>query len=161
MALNIGGTIQGGAHNHPKDGIAIPSWRDLNWLYNLENKSYGLNNNKAFSIIVVKNPEDVNNTITYAIAINDFNALQGQINFELNQPKIISEPDPEKKLDKIMNKFGKKFKSIQGNNTALQKKFLETFANYGIDLYKKDDNTNTWKKLKLQNNNPVEEPCNN
>jgi hypothetical protein len=25
VALNIGGFIQGGAHNHPKDGVAIPS----------------------------------------------------------------------------------------------------------------------------------------
>jgi hypothetical protein len=109
---------------------------------------------------VAKDPENEDDTITYAIAINDFNVLQGSINSEMNQPKIMKEPDPEEKLNKIMKKFGKKFKNIEDDNNALQKKFLQTFANYGIDLYKKDDNSNTWKKLKLVNNNPIEEPCN-
>ncbi|WP_225037263.1 hypothetical protein [Winogradskyella sp. SM1960] len=163
VSFPTGGYIQGFTHNHPKNGIAIPSWMDIHLIYEHEDVSVGLNNNKAFNIIVAKDKESNNedDTITYAITINDFNTLQTQINFEMNQPKVLRENDPDKKLGIIMEKFGRKFNNIQDDNTALQKKFLETFANYGIDLYKRDENTNTWNKLKLQNNNPVEEPCNN
>lgn len=169
--VQVGGHIQGQVHNHPKNGIAIPSWGDIEWTYQCEDNNTNRNNNSAYNIVVVKDPENTDSTITYAVTINDFNALETQIDFEMDQENVLDEPDSEKKLAIINKKFREYFQDIQDDTSALQQKFLEVHYNYGISLYKMNDDTNNWEKLSLENpfdpNNPnanntvVKEPCNN
>lgn len=62
-----------------------------------------------------------------------------------------------------MKTYKKEFFNTLNNSNALEKKFLNTFANHGINLHKFNDTTGKWEKLKLNPNNSNEvevEPCN-
>jgi hypothetical protein len=120
---------------------------------------------------VVKNPNISSSTITYAVTINDFDALGTQIDLEMNQPKVLKEPNIGAKVKIINKKFSKHFDDIADDSPALEQKFLEVFSNYGISLYKMNEITANWESLKLENpfdpNNPngnnsiSSEPCSN
>lgn len=169
--VQVGGHIQGQVHNHPKNGIAIPTWGDIQWTYACEDNNTNRNNNSAYNIVVVKDPENTDSTITYAVTIEDFDALGTQVDFEMSQPKVEEKEDLEDKLAIINKKFSKNFKDIGNDTSALEQKFLEVHANYGISLYKMNDDTNKWEKLSLENpydpdnpnadNSVIKEPCNN
>ena len=69
-----------------------------------------------------------------------------------------------------MSKFAIEFSPIRDNTAALEQKFLEVHANYGISLSKFNEQTGKWEKLKLQNpyspsnpnatNSVIKQPCN-
>ncbi|PZD78989.1 hypothetical protein [Mesonia sp. K7] len=159
--IKIGGQVQGGAHNHPIKAQAIPSWVDLDWLRDCERENSKLNDGNAFSIVVVKDPDsnNPNNNITYAVTINDFHALSTQIDFERNQKKVLREPDEDDKLKIINKKFQQKFIDVQDDSEELEKRFLQVYANYGINLYKRNDTTDNWEEVVIENNVVKKNPC--
>lgn len=161
--VQVGGHTQGQAHNHPINGLSIPSWDDIYWTQRCEEDNTYFNNGTAFNIIVAANPANVSQNILYAITINDFSTLQQATNAVFNIPEILNEPDPEEKTKKIMQLFNEKFNNTPNNSVALELKYLEIFANYGINLHKFNDSTNKWEKLTVDPTNPnnvTKQPCN-
>lgn len=167
----VGAYTQGQAHNHPENDIPIPSWGDIRWTYECEDNNSPSNDGTAYNIVIVRNPQVTNATNTYGIIIDNFQVLGGHIQYEMNQPKVQAEPNINDKLKRINEKFKKKFDGVSNNQSALEKRYLEVFQDYGISLYKMNDQTNNWEKLKLQNpydpshptapNSVLTEPCNN
>ncbi|WAC02865.1 hypothetical protein N7U66_04320 [Lacinutrix neustonica] len=134
---------------------------DIRLAFIQENNNIAFNDGNIYNITVVKDPEHIDNSIVYAITLNDLNALETQIALEMNKPKILKELDTLKKIEKINKNFGRKFNSVEDNADDLETKFLEVFADYGITFYKLNELTNNWEKLKLENNTLNVEPCNN
>ena len=161
VRVATGGFIQGQAHNHPRNGLAIPSWGDLNWTNTCENNNITFHDGNAYNIVIVNDPENTNSTITYAVTISDLNALQTQIELEMSKEDIQAETNSYRKVDLINKKFGLEFESVQTNSSGLQKKFLEVFSNYGINLFIKNEQSGEWEKLKLENGQLATEPCQN
>lgn len=167
---DVGGYINGVAHNHPINGIPIPSWNDIYWTQQCEENISTDNTGSAFNIVVVPDPIYSGETIIYAVTIDNIITLQQATSVEFNTPQILGIPDENKKAIAINDIFAEKFIPIKNNTPALEKKFLEVHASYGISLYKYDVQQNKWNKLKLQTpydpNNPtatnsvIQEPCN-
>lgn len=166
-----GQNVIGAIHNHPKNGMSIPSWGDVLWLMNCENSNYTRNDGTAFSIVIVKNMSNpTGDPIIYAITVTDIAALQNQINADLSSPEIVKLLTIESKRDALNKEMGKKYADVQENTQGLERKFLEHYQNYGIALSKFDAGQNKWNKLSLQNpynpqtpnatNTVVAEPCN-
>lgn len=163
VVIPTGGYIQGQAHNHPINGIAIPSWEDIYWTQLCEEDNTNFNSGSAFNIIVSPDPSSQNNTILYSITIDDIMTLQQATSAMFNLPEILNEPDSGEKRKKIMKIFDSKFAAMQNNTADQEKTFLKTYTSYGISLSKFNDNTGKWEKLKLDpsnSNNVIPEPCN-
>ncbi|WP_417195238.1 hypothetical protein [Bizionia sp.] len=159
VVVGTGGHIQGQAHNHPTNGQAIPSWIDLNWMLTQENNNSPFHNGNTYNIVVVQDLVDPTKTVSYGVTISDLSALQTEVDFELSQPEIQAETIRENKLDLINKKFGKKFQRVQHDSEAMEKKFLEVYADYGVSLFKMNDDTNNWEELKLQGSEVIPVPC--
>lgn len=155
--------VQGQAHNHPVNGLAIPSWDDISWTQQCEEDNYSGNDNTAFNITVSQDPANPGSNILYGITIDNLAMLQQATNLMFNLPKILVEPDVKIKKLKIMEIEERKFIGLLNNTNAQEKTFLKTYANYGITLSKFNDATQKWEKLKLDpanQNNVIKEPCN-
>lgn len=162
--VQVGGPTQGQAHNHPINGLAIPSWDDIYWTQLCEeNNSINNNDNTAFNIIVAADPDNAAEHVLYAITINDLAALQQATSADFAIPEVVRKATNKEKTDEIMERYNEKFNNVPNNANALEAKFLNVFANYGINLHKFNDATGKWEKLKLNPNNSndvEEEPCN-
>ena len=155
--------VQGQAHNHPINGVAIPSWDDIYWTQLCEQDNGVFNNGSAFNTIVSPDPANPGGTILYSITIDNIEALQAATAAVFNLPKILAITDEQLKRDAIMEKFKKIFAPLKSNTDAQEKTFLQTFASYGITLSKFNDATQKWEKLKLDptnQNNVIKQPCN-
>lgn len=161
--VKTGTSTQGQAHNHPINGLSIPSWDDIYWTQQCEENNSVNNNNTAFNIIVAADPDNAGEHVLYAITINNLATLQQATSADFAHPKVVKKVTNKEKQDEIMNNFEEKFSNVPDNSNALETKFLNIFANYGINLHKFNDATGKWEKLKLNPNNSNEvevEPCN-
>ena len=155
--------MQGQAHNHPINGLHIPSWDDIYWTQGCEEENTNFNNGSAYNIIVAPDPTNPGETILWAITIDNIATLQQATNAVFDLPEIVAILDEELKRDEIKKIFGDKFAAIQFDTDAQEKMFLQTYANYGITLSKFNETTDKWEKLKLDPTNPnivTKVPCN-
>ncbi len=159
--LQTGGFKKGGAHNHPINSQFIPSIGDVKWLKNCQNDITPSTSN-AFSLIVCPNassPNDPDTAIVYAITVDNLEILQNEINNVYGADfENLSDDEKKVKNEKILDIYSLKFKDVQNSSTGLENKFLSTYANFGISLYKLDSNNN-WNKLNLVNNTVTPQPC--
>jgi hypothetical protein len=162
LSVPYGIPVQGQAHNHPINGVAIPSWDDIYWTQLCEEDNGIFNNNSAFNTIVSPDPANPGETILYSITIDNIETLQTATAAVFNLPKILAITDEKIKRDAIMIMFGDIFAPLKSNTDDQEKTFLQTFATYGITLSKFNDATQKWEKLKLDPTNPnniIKEPC--
>ena len=163
VIVGYGVYVQGQAHNHPINGLHIPSWDDIYWTQGCEEENTNFNNGSAYNIIVAPDPTNPGETILWAITIDNIVTLQQATNAVFDLPEIAAILDEELKRDEIKKIFGDKFVAIQFDTDAQEKMFLQTYANYGITLSKFNETTDKWEKLKLDPTNPnivTKVPCN-
>ena len=172
--VDVGGYINSQAHNHPKNGVSIPSWTDIHWTQECSEEIATINVGTAHNIIVVAdsspippNPSDP--TIVYSIKITNLSQLQSITNAQITNPNIAHLTLAER-YNFLTESFGASFRPFINDTAALEQKFLEIFGNYGISFYKKDPLTAKWSRLRLSqpydpsnpivNNTIILEPCN-
>ena len=164
IILNIGGNfIIGSMHNHPQDGVPVPSFGDLKWLRDCYLATTRERRRPLiFSMVVCKN-QITNVTNTYALKITDFDALNTMINSVWDNPKYAGYADDEKKMKAIHFDEATQY---EANNNEYQKVFLQKYGTtFGIDLFDGNASYNNWSKLSLSNPtapNPtvISTPCN-
>lgn len=133
--------IIGAAHTHPEDTNAMFSWSDLKAIRDMYRDVGAFGKEHVFNICV-----NHNGTI-YALKINDFEAINTKIESDWANARG---SNSEKKRANLEDKLEKKYK--RDNN--LERVFLKEFKDYGVSLYKaEDDNLNNWNKLELNNPN--------
>jgi hypothetical protein len=103
----------------------------------------------AVSIIVVANPNPNGSpaTFTYAIKVSDIAILKQKLINDLNS--ITQFQNEDDKIEQLLKNEAKYYGNPQ---VDLEEKFLVKYNNYGITLYKADDNLLNWNELKLVNN---------
>ena len=156
VTLTVGPKNIGGAHSHIINNEShMFSFGDIKTL--LEMYDYALPKRKHLVtyMIVCNNPQDPQNPLTYALTVNDFNALSLAFNSVWNNPKYSLNPneitgnpetDDRTKLTKIHNVLAREYKN---NSNNLEKYFLQKFGSFGISLYKADNNLDNWSQLEL------------
>lgn len=150
-----GSVWYGQIHTHHKNTQPMFSWSDLYTLKEMYENTYSTNKPLVFIAIVCHNAG------IYSLKINDWNAFLQKINDGLSAV-------PENNIKDKLDKLDKRMKNIYGNTYGgdIEKIFLQQFKDYGVSLYKaEDDNLSNWKELKLNNpeaSNPtvVSTPCN-
>lgn len=171
VTLTVGPKNIGGAHSHIiNKGSHMFSFGDIKTL--LEMYDYALPKRKHLVtyMIVCNNPQDPQNPLTYALTVNDFNALSLAFNSVWNNPKYSLNPneitgnpetDDRTKLTKIHNVLAREYKN---NSNNLEKYFLQKFGSFGISLYKADNNLDNWSQLELDSSSGTlvvqPKPCN-
>ncbi|WP_166920381.1 hypothetical protein [Flavobacterium poyangense] len=140
--LNYGGNIIGTAHSHPEDGYAMFSFQDVRLLSQSYNEANPEIKADVFTMIVVKDDND--KVHTYAIKVNDINALNAKVNAVWNDQKL-SGLGEKTKLDIIHIEQGREYE----NSSDLEKTFLQQFASFGIALYEVDESINKWEKIEI------------
>jgi hypothetical protein len=146
VPLSIGSSYIGGAHSHPDDGYAMFSFADVKFLMEAYDNASWSRKEDVFFMVVCKDDAGVTNT--YTIKVDSFGELTTQVNAIWNNPDYIGLTD-KAKLDKIHEKQADKYEKSKGN---LERSFLEQFGEFGISLYKANDELTSWDNLKLENN---------
>jgi hypothetical protein len=144
VALSIGPKYLGGGHSHPEDGVAMFSFQDVRFLRDAYNEAGTDIKEDVFNLITVK--DNSNKVHVYAIKVNDFNALNTNINAVWNSP-LYSKYTTE--IDKINAIHNDQAILYDKSNGELEKSFLEQFAAFGIIFYKADDLLSKWDKLEI------------
>ncbi|WBX95925.1 hypothetical protein [Chryseobacterium gambrini] len=157
ITIKVGNEYYGSIHTHPYPG-AVPmfSWTDVFTLYYFYQKVYEENKHDVVIIIVCKDDNGVNQT--YALKIDNPDMLYDAIVQDIqNNPKIKNNSLQSEILDKMDEDLTDLYAK---NGTNREKPFLERFANFGISLYKADEDLTTWNKLVLENGIVTPIPCN-
>jgi hypothetical protein len=155
-----GGYIKGNAHNHPKEGVRIPSLGDIKWM-NICQTNIAPANAVAYNIIVCANhlsPTDYTTANLYAIATDDKDELNTKLEDLYNRSDLVGKTDDQKKI-KLMNEDDLQYDGLNDNPTELEKKFLMKYGNFGLSLYRFNKTINKWMKLTTDGNTLTETPC--
>lgn len=158
--VQVGGHIKGQAHNHPSNGMSIPSIVDIFWLRNCRDAIAPVSAN-AYNIVVCYdplNPTNTDSSIVYSITIENYTVLKSKLDEMLNRPDLVNMSLAEK-YDIFKTEFQKSFGAVQGSTNGMEKKFLETYSSFGISLNKLDKDTNKWEVLSLLNDTVNKTPC--
>ncbi|QNK77979.1 hypothetical protein H7F37_02500 [Winogradskyella sp. PAMC22761] len=133
--------IIGAAHTHPEDTNAMFSWSDLKAIRDIYRDVGAFGKEHVFNICV-----NHDGTI-YALKISDFEGLSAKVESDWANTRGSND---KKKRANLEDKLEKKYK--RDNN--LERVFLKEFKDYGVSLYKaEDDNLSNWNKLELNNPN--------
>jgi hypothetical protein len=97
------------------------------------------------TILICTNPDDHNNPFIYALKIDDIAALKSSILDVWDDPDY-DDLEDEEKTDRIL-KQESSYHDANKNN--LERAFLRKFSNYGISLYKANDDLSNWNKLTM------------
>ena len=136
--INTGTVWFGGIHTHPKDTYPMFSWADVNRLRNVYDELHADFTKDDVFIMIVNHDDTV-----YALKINNILTLTTKLNEELANTKGATESEKEKTLNKNMQR---EYRKDSDNERA----FLKKFNNYGIGLYKANDqNLSNWSRLEL------------
>ncbi|MEM5567050.1 hypothetical protein WNY78_18155 [Psychroserpens sp. AS72] len=144
----------GAIHTHPVGTIHMFSWKDVDRLRLVYNNLHDNFTKEDVFVMIVNGDGTV-----YAIKVNDINALNTILDEELENVKGKT---IEIKENKLNERLSKKYRKSDDDETV----FLEKFQNYGVSLYKADDeNLSNWSRLDFDNitlNNPnvISIPCN-
>lgn len=158
VSLGTGKNYIGGGHSHPSDGHPMFSFGDVKYLRDLyKDTQYQRVRKEVFYILVCKD-KNTEETKTYAIKIDNFTALDDNVN-EIWDVKYENIADEKSKLKAIHKKQAFKYNKCNGD---YEKSFLEQFAAFGISLYEAtNENLTNWDKLSLDENSEVKPtPCN-
>jgi hypothetical protein len=159
--VTIGSDYIGSTHSHPKDTYPIFSWGDLQTLRDTYNECRIFLRQNVSIQIVCYNKNNPAQPLVYALRINDFTKLNDKINADWSNSKLNGK-SKEEKLDFIHKDLARSYKANENNLEAF---FLHNFKDYGIDLYKANNDQTNWSKLSLNTttNNPNGElqttPC--
>lgn len=146
----------GSAHSHPERGVAMFSFQDVRLLRDTYEQAGSEIKQDTFVMVVVKDKS--NNVHTYAIKVNDFNALNTNVNAVWNNTKYSRYSTEGEKLDKIHEDQAITYSKSDGE---LEKSFLQQFASFGISIYKADELLTKWDKLEIDKtaNKATAVPC--
>lgn len=137
----------GGIHSHPIDGYSMFSWGDLRSLLlmydNMLSNSY---KPQVSLLLVCYNHADPTKPHVYAIKVENIEALRNKINEEWNKAAYNGITDDAKKVKRINDKFGEKYEK---NKNDLERFFLQNFKDFGVSLYKAEDDMSNWNKKSL------------
>jgi hypothetical protein len=142
--MQYGGKIIGTAHSHPEKGYAMFSFQDVRFLSLAYNEADPEIKADIFTMVIVKDKS--NNVNTYAIKVNDINALNTKVNAVWNDIRYARYSTEKERLDKIHEDQAKLYDKSGG---ALEESFLQQFASFGITLYKADELLTKWDKLEI------------
>ncbi|WP_306620900.1 hypothetical protein [Chryseobacterium ginsenosidimutans] len=152
-----GGPVYGSIHTHYYPGL-VPmfSWKDMKALYQYYSETNDENIDKVVMVLVCKDDNGQNQV--YAIKIDDPNTLYDALQNDAiqNIPDLagMTSVNIAKIMDDDLTKLYTK------NYPEREKTFLDRFANFGISLYKADENVTTWDKLIIENGIVTPKPCN-
>ncbi|WP_345205528.1 hypothetical protein [Chryseobacterium ginsengisoli] len=152
--------IKGNAHNHPKDGIRIPSLGDIKWLSICQRDIFPISA-VAYNITVCANhlsPTDYTTANLYAIATDNKDELNTKLGDLYNRPDLIGKTEDNKR-DLLMEEDDLYYEGLNDNPTELEKRFLQKYGNFGLSLYRFNKTTNKWMKLTTDGNTITETPC--
>ncbi|MRX41945.1 hypothetical protein GJU43_21925 [Flavobacterium sp. LC2016-23] len=143
VPLPTGLTFIGGAHSHPARGVAMFSFADVRFLRNAYDGASPIRKEDVFAMVIVK--DNAGRINTYAIRVDDINALDTKVNEVWNDPKYNrNNPTDDKKFKSIHDDEAVVY---DASNGALEETFLAQYASFGITLYKADDTLTKWDKL--------------
>lgn len=162
---NSSGTMilyAGGIHTHPLDGYSMFSWGDVQALLQMHNDAVSGVKTDVTLMLVCNNPADSDNPLVYALKVDDINALTTKIDNDWNNTDYdgLSEKEKKKKI------FDKLKPDYETNKSNLERHFLQFYADYGISLYKAENDMSNWNKLTLGNGSGntqlvIPTPCSN
>jgi hypothetical protein len=146
VEVGIGNPYIGSIHNHPINGVALPSIIDLRLLLNTYDKVNPLNRDEVFVMVVSK--ESNGNLAVYNLKINNIDKLRAQVNAVWDNPVIAGITDEKLKLD-VIKRAEAEYYDKAGDDK--EKAFLQKNGSFGLDLYKSSNSAlNDWGKLKLE-----------
>jgi hypothetical protein len=135
----------GSIHNHPTNGVALPSIIDLRLLLNTYDRVDPNNTDEVFVMVVSK--ESNGNLAVYNLKINDIDKLRAGIKAVWDAPEILKITDEELKIKAIKDAEALYY-SKAGNDK--EKAFFQRHGGLGIDLYKSSNSAmDDWGKLAL------------
>jgi hypothetical protein len=152
--IQIGGNFYGQIHTHPVGTYPMFSWQDIYNLKDLYADAKPQNKQDVFMIIVCPNDK------VYAVKVDDFNKLKTKMDGDWDSPELIGCSEVEKN-DDLLNTMKKEY----SKDSNSERVFLKKFKDYGISVYKADNNLTNWSKLLLDNSNSEnptvnQNPCN-
>ncbi|WP_123906949.1 hypothetical protein [Chryseobacterium sp. HMWF035] len=158
ITIKVGNEYYGSIHTHPYPG-AVPmfSWTDVFTLQRFYQDTYNTNLKDVVIILVCKDDNGVKQT--YALKIDNPNMLYDAIVHDStnNVPNLNNDTTIEEITSKMDEKLTLLYYQKKPNREGT---FLERFANFGISLYKADEDLTTWNKLILENGIVKPIPCN-
>lgn len=141
----IGNLYISSTHTHPKGSVPIFSWADLKTLRDSYQECAHLFKGMVSMQIVCYNKANPSVPLIYSLKVNNFNALNTKINSDWDHINLIGLND-EKRIDAIHLNLEKLYDKNKNN---LELFFLQNFKDYGIELYKANDELSNWTKLAL------------
>lgn len=158
IPLDEAGNTYGTIHTHPKNGHPMFSMSDIVNLKACFDGARPSLQPKVVNLLVCKSGDQ---TLTYAIKINDITKLSAQINIMMNNP-LYSNWLEKAKLKKENSRLAQLYDDSGGN---FEFAFLSKFKNYGISLFKATtEDLRSWEELVLDNNSApsyvISKPCN-
>jgi hypothetical protein len=137
------GTIYiGSIHNHPTNGVPLPSTIDLRLLLNTYDNVNPINRDEVFVMVVSK--ELNGNLVVYNLKINNIDKLRAAIKAVWDNPALLNITDKDKAIKDAEADYYAK----AGNDK--EKAFLQKNSTFGLDLYKSSKSEmNDWGKLTL------------
>ena len=137
--------IIGSIHNHPTNGVALPSIIDLRLLLNTYNEVNPVNREEVFIMVVSKASNG--DLVVYNLKINDIDKLRAGIKAVWDDPKILKITDEDLKIKAIKDADADYFSKAGSDK---EKAFLQKYGGLGIDLYKSSNTAmDDWGKLAL------------
>lgn len=150
-------------HLHPKQegpAASIFSWGDIKLLrdlyLSLKDVMYVAESNDISLMVVAPDPQNIHNHNVYAVTVKNYTNLVNALKLEDDKWKNRF-PDERDRKTAINEHFGDKYVE---NKDTLEAYFLDAFSNYGISLFKLENNQ--WKELLLSSDrqNVIKKPCN-
>lgn len=145
VIVTTGTRYPSSSHSHPKDGYPIFSWQDLRLLRNTYLETAELFKPLVSIQIVCFNETTPTQQLAYSLTINDFDKLNSKIEADWSKEEL-NGLDEEAKIKTIHIDLGEDYDQNKDN---LELFFLQKFKNYGIDLYKANNELTNWTKLSL------------
>ena len=102
-------------------------------------------------ILICPNPNDPSKPNVYAIKVDNVQALTNRLNSDLAAPQFAA-PNLNAQILLIHKQLSREY---QSHKNDLEKYFLQRFAQYGIQLFKADNDLSNWNKLSLNNSSQV------
>lgn len=149
------GTHNSVIHLHPKKSetagsiFSFQDMRALNSLYN-DAHIYSQEDNSIALLLLCPDPLNNENHNVYALTVKNNILLNDAITNEWNSTKWASYTDIDKRLRYIQDDLAYKYIANKDNLEAF---FLQYFSNYGISLYKLENNV--WNQLGLTTNGTI------
>lgn len=163
VGSKTGGNWFADIHFHPRNSFpegGLFSWQDIKGLRDLYSHANPMHqdDNDVACYLIAPDPYNSYNYHVYAITVKNLSILDAAVDAEFNSSKWGGETTSAKaRQEAINNYFGGQFEDNAG---TLERYFLDTFASYGISLYKLENNTwNELLKSEANTTSVIKKPC--